>query len=254
LKRKISLSSLNASLCVIIPVYNHSDNLSTIVTRITKGKLPVILIDDGSDKSCKKIMRDLERAIDSITLESHPMNLGKGAAIKTGLQTALEKGFSHALQIDADGQHNINDIPHFINQMDKQPDALISGYPNYDSTVPKLRYYSRYATHLWVWINTLSGVIKDSMCGFRLYPVEQSCELLAAQKMGDRMEFDTEFFVRWYWSGEPIAQIQTNVSYPSNGLSHFKLFRDNILISWMHTRLFFGMLKRLPKLIKQNFF
>ena len=248
----IRLSSLKTSLCLIIPVYNHSDSLPTFVTKIIKRKLPVILVDDGSDKSCKQIMQELEQVIDDVTLKSHPMNLGKGAAVKTGLQTAMEAGFSHALQIDADGQHNIDDIPHFIGQMYKQPSALICGFPNYDKTVPKLRYYSRYATHLWVWINTLSGAIKDSMCGFRIYPVKQSCELLSAEKMGDRMEFDTEFIVRWHWSGAPIVQIQTNIIYPDNGVSHFNLFRDNLLISWMHTRLFFGMLKRLPKLIKQK--
>lgn len=246
------MSLIKTSLCLIIPVYNHSDSLSTFVTKIIKRKLPVILVDDGSDKLCKQIMQELEQATDGVTLKSHPMNLGKGAAIKTGLQAAMEAGFSHALQIDADGQHNIDDIPRFISEMYKQPIALISGFPNYDKTVPKLRYYGRYATHLWVWINTLSGVIKDSMCGFRLYPVEQSCQLLSAEKMGDRMEFDTEFIVRWCWSGEPIVQIQTNIIYPDNGVSHFNLFRDNLLISWMHIRLFFGMLKRLPELIKQK--
>ena len=246
------MSSRRTSLCLIIPVYNQPDSLSTFVPKIIKRKLPVILVDDGSDKSCRQIMQELEQAIDGVTLKSHPMNLGKGAAVKTGLQAAMEAGFSHALQIDADGQHNIDDIPRFISEMYKQPIALISAFPNYDKTVPKLRYYGRYATHLWVWINTLSGVIKDSMCGFRLYPVEQSCLLLTAEKMGDRMEFDIEFIVRWYWSGEPIVQIQTNIIYPDNGVSHFNLFRDNLLISWMHCRLFFGMLKRLPELIKQK--
>ena len=136
--------------------------------------------------------------------------------------------------------------------MNKQPNALVSGFPSFDKTVPKLRYYSRYATHLWVWINTLSKDIKDSMCGFRIYPVDQSCLLLSTQKMGDRMEFDSEFIVRWHWTGKPIVQIQTRVIYPEDGISHFNLFRDNLLIAWMHARLFFGMLKRLPKLLKQN--
>ena len=246
------MSSFKTSLCIIIPVYNHSDNLSAFVRKIIKRKFPVILVDDGSDRSCKQIMVELEQEIDGVTLKSHPINLGKGAAVKTGLKVAMEAGFSHALQIDADGQHNIDDIPRFISEMNKQPFACISGFAKYDKTVPKLRYFGRFATHLWVWINTLSRVIKDSMCGFRIYPVEQSYQLFSEEKMGDRMEFDSEFMVRWCWTGRPIVQIQTNIIYPENGVSHFNLFRDNLLIAWMHARLFFGMLKRLPKLIKQK--
>ena len=68
----------------------------------------------------------------------------------------------------------------------------------------------------------------------------------------DEMEFDIEFIVRWHWAGKPIVQIQTRVIYPKDGISHFNLFRDNLLISWMHLKLFFGMLKRLPILLKQK--
>ena len=240
-------------LCFIIPVYDHSTNLSAFIKELNKKNFPIILVDDGSHSACKKIMMRLDQEIECITLKSHILNLGKGAAVKTGLKEAKKSGFSHALQIDADGQHNIKDIPRFILEMNKQPNALVSGFPSYDKTVPKLRYYSRYLTHLWVWINSLSKDIKDSMCGFRIYPVEQSCLLLSTQKIGDRMEFDSEFIVRWHWLGKPIVQIQTRVIYPEDGISHFDLFRDNLLISWMHARLFFGMLKRLPNLLKQKF-
>ena len=239
-------------LCFIIPVYDHSKNLSTTVKELTKKKFPIILVDDGSHSACKKIIKGLEQEIESLTLKTHALNLGKGAAIKTGLKEAKKLGFSHVLQIDADGQHNIEDISRFIFEMNKHPNAFISGFPSYDKTVPQMRYYGRYATHLWVWINTLSKDIKDSMCGFRIYPVDQSCLLLSTQKMGDRMEFDSEFIVRWHWTGKPIVQIQTRVIYPEDGISHFNLFRDNLLITWMHARLFFGMLKRLPKLLKQK--
>jgi len=239
-------------LCFIIPVYDHSKNLPSFIKELTKKNFPIILVDDGSHSACKKIMMRLDHEIEGVTLKSHVFNLGKGAAIKTGLKEAKKSGFSHAIQIDADGQHNIEDISRFVLEMNKQPNALVSGFPSFDKTVPKLRYYSRYATHLWVWINTLSKDIKDSMCGFRIYPVDQSCLLLSTQKIGDRMEFDSEFIVRWHWTGKPIVQIQTRVIYPEDGISHFNLFRDNLLIAWMHARLFFGMLKRLPKLLKQK--
>jgi hypothetical protein len=113
--------------------------------------------------------------------------------------------------------------------------------------------YGRYLTHVWVWINTLSLDITDSMCGFRVYPVARSNQLIAAEPMGDRMDFDTEFMVRWHWHHWGIKQISTRVIYPEQGVSHFRVWRDNKLISWMHTRLFFGMLWRLPRILRNKF-
>jgi len=245
--------SFKPKFCFIIPVYDHSKNLFGLVEELAKKNFHIFLVDDGSHDDCKKIMMQLDLEIKGLTLKSHALNLGKGAAIKTGLKEAKKSGYSHAIQIDADGQHNIEDISRFIAEVDKQPNALISGFPTFDKTVPKLRYYSRYATHFWVWVNTLSKDIKDSMCGFRIYPVNQSCLLLSKQKIGDRMEFDTEFMVRWHWTGNPIIQIQTRVTYPKDGISHFRVFRDNLLISWMHVKLFFGMLRRFLILLNKKF-
>jgi len=159
-------------------------------------------------------------------------------------------GFTHALQIDADGQHATADIPLFLAAMAESPNALIAGYPQFDKSVPLFRYYGRYATHIWVWINTLSTTIRDSMCGFRLYPLNAACELFRSENIGNRMDFDCEFIVRWYWRGLAIKQLKTQVIYPESGNSNFKLLRDNALISWMHTKLFFGMLLRIPSLLR----
>jgi hypothetical protein len=161
--------------------------------------------------------------------------------------------FTHALQIDADGQHDTDDIEHFMKQARIAPRALIAGYPAYDKSVPKARYYGRYASHVWVWINTLSTTIIDSMCGFRVYPLMESCALLARCHTGNRMDFDGEFIVRWHWAGHPLVQVQTRVTYPPGGISHFRLLHDNALISWMHARLFFLMIPRLPKLLARKF-
>jgi glycosyltransferase involved in cell wall biosynthesis len=240
------------NLCVIIPVYNHPDKLDYLVERLSKLNLAIIMIDDGSNAECYQTMKRLGEANSNVRVQTHPVNLGKGAAIKTGIDMAQKAGFSHVLQIDADAQHNLNDIPRFIESMEIHPDALIAGYPLYDETIPRHRYLGRYATHVWVWINTLSMSIKDSMCGFRIYPVPQSRQLINQENPGNRMEYDIEFIVRWYWTGQPLVQIPTKVIYPEHGLSHFRLVYDNCLIFRMHARLFFGMLLRLPKLLKNR--
>lgn len=240
--------------CALVPVYNHQQVLAQTLSNIRRFGLPVVLVDDGSDTTCKQVMRALAAADPAnIHLIERPANGGKGAALKTGLQAAARLGFSHALQIDADGQHNSDDIPHFLQLAQDAPATLIAGMPQYDASVPKARLYGRYLTHVWVWINTLSLDITDSMCGFRVYPVARSNALIAAEAMGERMDFDTEFMVRWHWRHWPIQQLRTRVTYPELGVSHFNLWRDNKLIAWMHTRLFLGMLWRTPLILFNKF-
>lgn len=239
--------------CALVPVYNHHQCLAQTLADIRRYGLVVVMVDDGSDATCKQVMQQLADADSQVHLVTRPANGGKGAAIKTGLQAAAGLGYSHALQIDADGQHNSADIPRFLAAAEQHPATLIAGMPAYDQSVPKGRLYGRYLTHVWVWINTLSLAIRDSMCGFRVYPVARSCQLIAAEPMGDRMDFDSEFMVRWHWRHWPLLQLSTRVIYPENGVSHFLAWRDNKLISWMHTRLFFGMLLRSPLLLLNKF-
>lgn len=236
--------------CTLIPVYNHWRALQPIVSHFCQMGIPVLLIDDGSDNQCKTVMEELAGSLNAVHLHSLQTNSGKGAAIKRGLAVASELGFSHALQIDADGQHSLSDAQALLSIARDNPDSLVLGYPAYDDSVPRHRYYARYLTHIWIWINTLSTKIIDSMCGYRVYPVTASCKLVRTSRMGDRMDFDSEFVVRWYWQGLSIEQRQTHVTYPQDGISHFRLWRDNVLISLMHAKLFLGMLCRLPKLAR----
>ncbi len=240
------------SICVLVPVYNHAESLPTSIAAIQRYQANIIIVDDGSDLKCRQVIKQLCRDYPEIILLIRPENGGKGAAVKDGLRMALSQGFSHALQIDADGQHNIQDIPRFLNAAKNNPKALVAGYPRYDESVPKHRYYARYATHVWVWINTLSKTIKDSMCGFRVYPLQQSCQLLDKRSMGDRMDFDVEFMVHWYWQAWPLKQLETQVLYSEDGISHFRLLADNGLISMMHAKLFCVMLLRLPLLLTKK--
>ena len=233
--------------CVIIPIYNHQQALEGTVIELQKFNLPIFLIDDGSDSECLAAEKNLQQKYPQIYLNKRTNNGGKGAAVKDGLRLAYKLGFTHALQIDADGQHNTGDVPVFINAAQASPQTLIAGRPEYDDSVPKHRLYARYLTHIWVWINTLSFDIKDSMCGFRIYPLKQTIDILNQEFCGNRMDFDTEIIVRWHWRQHAIKQFYTKVNYPPDGISHFLPGLDNWLITKMHIRLFFGMLWHLPK-------
>ncbi|MGJ8648588.1 MAG: glycosyltransferase family 2 protein [Marinomonas colpomeniae] len=235
---------------IVIPVYNHEAAIENTLNQVLKYGYPVVLVNDGSSDKCKNILEKLtQKHRETIYLVQLDVNKGKGGAVKAGMRFLLAQDFSHALQVDADGQHNISDLPFFIKAAEKEPNSLVCGVPIYDSSVPKHRYYSRYLTHVWVWINTLSFDIKDSMCGFRVYPLDQICKQIDRNDCGNRMSFDTEVVVRWLWSGNKVTNLPTKVLYPKNGVSHFKAVKDNVLISWMHTRLFFGMLLRLPVIL-----
>ena len=240
---------LTFSPCVLIPCYNHGAMMSGVLERLQPFNLPCIVVDDGSDKTTRDELARLAAEYRNLTLIRLPVNAGKGAAVISGIQAAADAGFSHAVQVDADGQHAIEDIPRLLALAKKHPTALISGQPIYDDSVPRSRLYGRWVTHIWVWIETLSLQLKDSMCGFRVYPVAPTLQLAQRVTLGKRMDFDTEVMVRLYWQGNPSYFIPTRVIYPQDGLSHFDALKDNLRISLMHTRLFFGMLPRIPSLL-----
>ncbi|CEJ64872.1 MULTISPECIES: glycosyltransferase [Citrobacter] len=240
---------LTFSPCVLIPCYNHGAMMSGVLDRLQPFNLPCIVVDDGSDKATQDQLARLAAEYSNLTLIRLPVNAGKGAAVISGIQAAADAGFSHAVQVDADGQHAIEDIPRLLALAKEHPAALISGQPIYDDSVPRSRLYGRWVTHIWVWIETLSLQLKDSMCGFRVYPVAPTRQLAQRVTLGKRMDFDTEVMVRLYWQGNPSYFIPTRVIYPQDGLSHFDALKDNLRISLMHTRLFFGMLPRIPALL-----
>lgn len=232
---------------VVIPVYNHEHAIGAVVADVRRYGVPVLLVDDGSKPSCATVLDALVKEPD-VMLFRRTQNGGKGAAVMSGLEEAKRRGFTHAVQIDADGQHNLTDLPRFLDQANAHPEALITGAPVYDESVPKGRLYGRYLTHIWIWINTLSFAIKDSMCGFRVYPLERTLAAIVPS-IGKRMDFDPEIAVRLVWRGTQVVNLPTKVTYPTDGVSHFDVLWDNVRISGMHTRLFFGMLIRLPLLL-----
>ena len=240
-------------LCVVIPFYNHAAAISGVVRDIKPFGLPCIIVNDGSDASCEPVLRSLAaQEAGWLQILERAANGGKGAAVMSGCDAAYERGFTHVLQLDADGQHDVRDVPKAIELAMQHPDALVSGYPVYDQSVPAARRYGRYATHVWVWINTLSLSIRDSMCGFRVYPLTAARQVWVQHEMSRRMDFDIDIMVRMFWNGVDVVGFPTRVTYPQDGVSHFHGLRDNLRISLIHARLFLGMLRRLPWLLLRN--
>jgi glycosyltransferase involved in cell wall biosynthesis len=237
--------------CVVIPVYNHQGAIATVVQSVLVHRIPVFLVDDGSDVDCALELQRLA-LLPEVTLIRHPENRGKGAAVCTAMRSALAAGYTHALQVDADGQHTLTDVSQFIELAKTAPQAVICGYPVFDASIPKVRFYGRYLTHALVWLQTLSFEIKDSMCGFRLYPLAAVGTLLERHRIGPRMDFDTDILVKLYWQDVPLRWLPTRVRYPIDGVSHFRMFRDNGRMTAMHLRLLLGMVLRSPLLLARK--
>jgi glycosyltransferase involved in cell wall biosynthesis len=238
-------------LCAIIPVYNHGDTVAAVVDRVRAQGIACILVDDGSDARCAAQL-DALQAAGKVVLVRRSRNGGKGQAVQDGLRHAGKYGYTHALQIDADGQHALDDIPAMVAASRSHPGALVAGAPAYGPDAPRSRLYGRWLTRLWVWINTLSLAIPDAMCGFRIYPLAPTLAVLARHDPGHRMDFDIAVLVLLHWHGVPMVWRPTRVIYPVDGVSHFQGLRDNARISAMHARLFFGMLPRAPRLLARK--
>jgi glycosyltransferase involved in cell wall biosynthesis len=238
---------------IVVPFYNHERAIAHTVAGLRPYRLPCWIVDDGSDPRCAPVLEQLVREEGEwLRLLRYSPNQGKGEAVMRGLRAAAAAGHTHGVQIDADGQHDAGDLARLLEQAVQHPLAVICGVPVYDGSVPRSRLYGRYITHVWVWINTLSFDIRDSMCGFRVYPLGPALHVCNRQRIGRRMQFDTDILVRLHWQGLRVINVPTRVTYPFDGVSHFDLWRDNLRISGMHARLFFGMLLRLPRLLARR--
>ena len=236
-----------------MPVYRHEKTSRHVVESLVNLNIPVILIDDGNAPEGHEILESVARDIPDVELVTHKRNLGKGAAMRSGMEAAVAAGFTHALQVDADGQHDMGAISLFINEVKEHPDDLICGYPQYDESVPKAREQGRKITNFWVAIETLSLKIPDAMCGFRVYPLASSWPVMKCLR-NNRMGFDIEMIVRLSWAGVKMLFFPVKVHYPKDGVSNFRMFHDNVVISMTHTMLCFGMLIRFPLILTRRLF
>jgi len=236
--------------CIVVPHYDHVEQFRKVLPRLAEQGFPLVVVDDGSpDDSFGALGELLETMAPGSILVRHAANQGKGAAVMTGLKTAREAGYTHALQIDADGQHDTGSIVTLVTQAQRSPGCLVCGEPVFDESISKLRYYSRYITLYLVWLQTLGTDIHDALCGLRLYPLNDSMIAVSDTVGGRRMAFDPEILVRAVWAGIPLVYVPVRIAYPEDGKSHFHYLGDNLEIAWMHVRLVAGMLLRLPKLL-----
>jgi glycosyltransferase involved in cell wall biosynthesis len=234
--------------CLLIPIYNHKDTIAEVLAQIAPCGLPCIIINDGSDAPTRMVLAQEAKKYPWVHVIHQARNGGKGAALLSGFLYADAKGYSHALQMDADGQHNTQDIDRFLAEATANPMALILGKRVFGADAPRSRYFGHKLSQWCAWAETLSVAIGDPLCGFRVYPLAATVALAKRRRLGCRMDFDPDIAVRLYWDGVPVRNVDTRVSYPAGGLSHFHLLKDNLRISWLHTRLLLGMVVRIPQL------
>ncbi len=234
---------------VLIALYNHGDTVADVVRPLHAAGLTVVVVDDGSDAHTQQRLAELVQGFPGVRVERRSVNGGRGAALVDGFELLAREGFTHALVLDADGQHDVAQVSEFIALAQRHPAALVLGRPIFGDDAPKSRLYGRRISQFWVHVETLSFAIHDPLCGYRCYPLGSTTRILRASSPGRRMDFDPEIAVRHVWAGLPVLNVPTHVLYPLEGISHFRMVRDNARISWMHTRLVCGMLMRLPALL-----
>ncbi len=234
----------------VIPVYRHGAALADVIKELERYDFPIIAVDDGNDEENKVLIKKAVENGRNCVLVEREKNGGKGAAVSSGVLKAAEMGLTHVFQLDSDGQHDTSKIPRFLELSKEDPDSVICGCPEYDENAPKSRVRGREFANMWIHIVTLSRSIKDAMVGFRVYPVAPFVRTLKRTLyINKRMGFDIEILVRLFWANVPIISEPVKISYPKDGISNFRMFWDNAGISETYTRLYLGMIPRLPLII-----
>lgn len=238
--------------CAIIPYYNHPATIQAMVEALRQYGLPVIIVDDGSDEASAAVLSAVQADNRGVCVLNLPSNRGKGEAVVVGARAALQRGYTHMLQIDADGQHDTNAVPAALHAAREHPRAMVIGIPVFDASIPRARFYGRWLTHGLVWVQTWSLAIRDAMCGFRIYPLAPFVALADRHRIAARMGFDIDVAVRLVWDDVPVRHVPVAVRYPQDGISHFDMWRDNVRITLLHLRLLGGMLLRAPGLARRR--
>ena len=237
---------------VLIPSYNPGPKVFETVCAARRFWNPVWVIVDGSTDGTAKELQQMAEQDPGLSIIVLPINEGKGAALLRGLDLAAEHGYTHALSMDSDGQHPAELIPEFMSTSIREPNCMILGRPVFDESAPALRVKGRQVSNWWANLETLWTGIGDSLFGFRVYPIAPLRQVMHRQRFMRRFDFDPEAVVRLCWMGVKPVNLPAPVRYFSaeeGGVSHFNYLRDNALLTWMHTRLFFGFVLRLPQLV-----
>jgi glycosyltransferase involved in cell wall biosynthesis len=245
----------SATHLVLIPSYNPGPLVFRTLEAARACWAPVWVVVDGSTDGTGEQLADLATRDPSLRVLRLPRNQGKGAAVLHGIRCAAQAGFTHVLTLDSDGQHPAAMIPEFMAASEANPSAMILGEPQFDGSAPSVRVKGRRISNWWANLETLWAGIHDSLFGFRVYPIAALIRVMRWQPWMRRFDFDVEAAVRLSWRGVPAINIRAPVSYiraEDGGVSHFRYGRDNVLLSWMHFRLFCGFVLRLPLLLTRR--
>lgn len=232
--------TISESHLVLLPTYNTGPRLRAVVAEVLRHWQPVLVVVDGSTDDSAADLFELAKVEPQLSVLVLPQNLGKGAAVLAGTQAALARGFTHALVMDADGQHPAGSIAEFMSTSRAHPEALVLGRPIFPANIPAERLHGRKLSVGLVRLEILGAGIADPLFGFRVYPLAPLQEALGLRRGGRRYEFDTEAAVRLCWAGVPPLNLAAPVKYFSRaegGVSHFHYLRDNAALVWLHTRL-----------------
>jgi glycosyltransferase involved in cell wall biosynthesis len=237
---------------VLIPSYNPGQKVFETVRAAREQWDPVWVVVDGSTDGTAAGLEEMARGDPGLRVLVRKKNGGKGTAVLDGLTEASAQGFTHVLTMDSDGQHPADRIAAFMAASAAYPAAMILGEPVFDASAPSIRVKGRKISNWWANLETLWSGIHDSLFGFRVYPIAPLLRLMRSSLWMRRFDFDVEAVVRLSWAGVPAHNVPAAVRYftrAEGGVSHFNYWRDNVLLSSMHARLFFGFVVRLPFLL-----
>ena len=240
---------------MLIPSYNPGHKVFETVRAAREQWQPVWVVVDGSTDGSAATLASMAERDPGLKVLARQRNRGKGAAVLDGLEEALRHGFTHALVMDSDGQHPASRIPAFMQASAARPEAMVLGEPLFDASAPAIRVKGRRLSNWWANFETLWAGIHDSLCGFRVYPIAPLLREMRSSIGMRRFDFDVEAAVRLSWRGVPAVNLSAPIRYFSaaeGGVSHFNYWRDNVLLTSMHTRLFFGFVIRLPLLLTRR--
>lgn len=220
--------------CVIIPTYNNAGTVAEVVRRVLAVCPNVFVVDDGSTDDTAAGLKGLD-----VRVLSHEHNRGKGCALKTGFKAAREAGFTHAVTVDADGQHFPEDIPGMVDASDRNPGDYIIGVRNLTSeNMPCQNTFANRFSNFWFRLQT-GQRLADTQSGFRIYPLDR---LYGLGLLTSRYEAELELMVFAAWHGVRMNGVPVRVWYAPEGerVSHFRPFRDFFRISVLNTLLCLG--------------
>jgi glycosyltransferase involved in cell wall biosynthesis len=234
--------------CVVIPSYNSGPRLEQTVREVMAVWQPVIVVNDGStDGSADNVIR-LAQNEPGLHALAQPRNTGKGAAVFSAFNYAVDKGFTHGVVFDADGQHDAADIPKLMEASKENPLALVMGVPEFGEDAPTSHVLGHALADFFARVESLRPSLGDSLFGLRVYPMLATIRAMKRIRGGRRFDFDTQMAVRLPWLGVPTVKVPAKVRYSSGRTRHFRYLRDNLLLLRVHLGLLLRSIFVWPKL------